>query len=185
MSEAEQPSPPEAQPAEARPSSSQKLAQTLVFGRNPRRTLIRICVLVVSVFVLFRFVLLLVRIEGVSMFPAAKEGEVHCILRTAYLWEQPKRFDVVAVEVVRGGPVLLKRVIGMPGEEIGIKHGLVQVNGHPLTEPHVKARLPWNHNPVRLGPAEYFVVGDNRTMETAGHSHGWCDRRDIIGKLLF
>ena len=57
--------------------------------------------------------------------------------------------------MVGGQAVLIKRVVGLPGERIAITDGDVLVNGLPLVEPYVTARLRWNVGEVQLGPHEY------------------------------
>jgi len=163
----------------------QRLARVLVFGRRPGWTLVRIALLVVSAVVVFTFVLLPVRIEGASMFPRCKEGEIHCVNRLAYWRREPARFEIVALRPVREGPFLLKRVIGLPGEEVAIRRGVVHVNGQPLDEPHVRGRAPWEEHAVRLEAGQYLVIGDNRAIERALHSHGVAERWMIVGRLWF
>ena len=77
------------------------LWKRIVFGRNPRRTLLRAAGLaVVSLFV-FKFILLPVRISGVSMEPAYRRDGINAINRLAYVFAQPRRGDVVAVRYSR------------------------------------------------------------------------------------
>lgn len=159
--------------------------RVLVFGRRPRRTLWRIAVLVLTAIVVFKFVLMPVRIQGVSMFPAFKEGEIHCVYRLAYLRREPQRFDVVALRPFEGAPILLKRIVGLPGETVSIRRGTIHINGRPLEEPHVRGRGKWDEHEVRLGADQYLVIGDNRAMEPALHSHGSAERRMIVGRVWF
>jgi signal peptidase I len=163
----------------------QRLARVLVFGRRPGWTLVRIVLLVLAAVVVFTFVLLPVRIEGASMFPRCKEGEVHCVNRLAYWRRAPARFEIVALRPVKDGPYLLKRIIGLPGEEVAIRQGVVHVNGRPLEEPHVRGLSKWEERPVRLETDQYLVIGDNRAIERALHSHGVTERWMIVGRLWF
>ncbi len=167
------------------PSALRKVARVAVFGRRPSWTLVRIAVLVVGAWFVFTFVLLPVKIEGASMFPRCKEGEIHVVNRLGYLHRKPDRFDIVALYPVKDGAVLLKRIIGLPGETISMKEGVVHINGSPLSEPYVRGRAKWEEHPRTLGPTEYVVIGDNRAMEHASHSHGHAERSMIIGRLWF
>jgi signal peptidase I len=174
-------------PAENRPPSPlARLFRTLAVGRRPKWTLIRILSLVLIVWIIVTFVVLPVRVVGVSMFPTFKEDEFHCINRLAYLRGEPQRFDVVAVRVIEGGPILLKRIVGLPGEVVSVRRGTVHINGEPLEEPYVRARLHrWHDHDTKLEADQYLVIGDNRSTEPGMHSHGVCHRRYIVGKLLF
>src|SRR5258706_6563553 len=105
----------------------------VVFGRYPKRTLIRLTCLVVTTFVLFRFVLIPIRVSGFSMLPTYKEGRVSVVNHLAYRWKRPQRGDVVAVRLPEeNNIVLLKRIVGLPGERVRLDHGRVLINGKLL-----------------------------------------------------
>ncbi len=157
----------------------------LLFGQHPKRTIIRVIVLVVATLVTFKFVLLPIRVSGVSMFPAHKDGQILMVYRLAFARKDPQRLDVVAIKVPRYNVVLLKRIIGLPGETVSIHSGFVFINGKELQEDYVKARLPWNENATELGKDEYLVIGDNRAMSQVDHDHGVCLRTEILGKVIF
>ena len=82
--------------------------------------------------------------------------------------------------------VLLKRVIGLPGETIAVEQGIVRINGEPLEELYVKnQKAPWQIPEQTLANDEYYVIGDNREMRESNHDHGPVNERDIVGKVLF
>ena len=158
--------------------------QVIAVGRNPRYTLVRIVVLVVVCVALFHFVLLPVRVDGISMFPTYKNGSVNFSNRLAYLWHEPRRGDVVTIRYAGEHLMLLKRIIGLPGETVAFDNGAVLINGQPLPEPYEKHPGDWTLLPRKLGPDEYFVVGDNRTMPYKQHTFGVVERFRIVGKVL-
>ena len=157
----------------------------LVWGRNPRRTVIRGLVLVAVTFIIFRFVLLPVRISGGSMAPTYRDGRINFINRLAYEWRKPQRGDVVGVKMAGTRVLLLKRIIGLPGETVAIEQGVVHINGQPLAEPYVKHRAPWQLTPRTLGPNEYLFIGDNRGMPQEAHEFGIGEAGKIAGKALW
>ena len=73
--------------------------QIVVIGRNPKVTLVRVAVLIVTCFVVFRFILLPARIEGISMLPTYKDRSVNFVNRLAYRWHEPRRGDVVGIRL--------------------------------------------------------------------------------------
>ena len=158
--------------------------QTLTIGRNPRLTLVRVVILAVVAFITFRFILLPVRVTGGSMEPSYHEGRVNFINCLSYLGHEPRRGDVVGIRYAGRSVMLLKRVVGLPGELVGFQDGRATINGHPLDEPYVKFPSDWVRYPVQLGPDEYFVVGDNRSMPMENHTFGISERQRIIGKTL-
>jgi len=156
----------------------------ILIGRHPRKTLVRIVVFLVTCFVVFNFILLPIRVEGISMLPAEKDRSVNFVNRLAYLWHGPRRGDVVSIRLAGPHVMYLKRVIGLPGESVAFVAGRALINGQVLDEPYEKLPCDWNHPPIQLGPDEYFVVGDNRTMSWDDHTKGKATRDRIIGKAL-
>jgi signal peptidase I len=155
-----------------------------VIGRNPKVTLVRVAILIVTCFVVFRFVLLPIRVEGISMLPTYKDRSVNVVNRLAYLWHDPQRGDVVSIRLAGPHLMYMKRIIALPGETIAFEHGRVLINGEVLDEPYEKTPCDWNCPPVKLGPDEFFVVGDNRTMPQQFHKFGETPRYRIVGKVL-
>jgi signal peptidase I len=158
--------------------------QTIAVGRNPRNTLIRIAILIVVCVILFHFVLLPVRVDGISMLPTYKSGSINFANRLAYLWHEPQRGDVVTVRFAGYHLMLMKRIIGLPGETVAFSNGTVFINGKPLDEPYEKKPGNWTLPPKTLGPDEYYIVGDNRTMPWRDHTFGVVERYRIVGKVL-
>jgi len=156
----------------------------LVIGRNPKVTLARAVVLAILCFVVFKFVLLHIRVEGISMLPTYQDGSAHFVNRLAYLWHEPRRGDVVSIRLAGVHLMYLKRIIGLPGETVAFANGQVLINDQVLDEPYEKLSCDWNLPPEKLGPDEYFVVGDNRTMPPENHTFGKVERDRIVGKTI-
>ena len=157
----------------------------VIFGRNPKRTLVRIVILVTAACLIRGFVLLPVKVEGPSMLPTYRNHTVHIINRLAYLFHEPRRGDVVAIRFLAGGHMMyLKRIIGLPGETVNFHAGQLYINGQPVAEPYVKLRSNWEHEAEPDGPDQYYVVGDNREMEWVRHEQGRAPRDLIVGKLM-
>jgi signal peptidase I len=158
----------------------------ILIGRKPKRTLVRIGVLIVASFVTFKFILLPIRMEGISMKPTYQNGRFNLVNTWAYRWTKPRRGDVVSITFTGRSAMLLKRIIGLPGERVAIRQGIVSINGNPLDEPYLKEfRAPWNRQEVQLRLDEFFVIGDNRSMPARFHEFGEVTRRRIVGKVVF
>ncbi|MBI2220836.1 MAG: signal peptidase I [Acidobacteria bacterium] len=156
-----------------------------LLGRRPAHTLIRVGVLVVVSIAVFGWVLVPVRTYGPSMLPTYASGSFHIVNRSAYGYRGPARGDVVAVRLAGWRVVYVKRIIGLPGERIAIRDGIVFVDGRAIDEPYVVRRGEWNVPELTLGPDEFFVVGDNRGMRMDQHEFGRVKRERIAGPLLF
>jgi len=158
--------------------------QAIVFGRRPERTLARIVVLVVVCVVVFKFVLLPIRIEGPSMLPTYKDHRINFINQLAYVFHEPQRYDVVGIRTSGKSIMYMKRIIGLPGETIAFHEGHAMIDGKVLNEPYIKNPCNWEQPPRTLGPSEYYFVGDNRSMPWADHYQGVAPRERIVGKVL-
>ena len=157
----------------------------MLFGRNPRATLVRVAVLIAASVIIFGFVLLPIRLSGISMLPTYRSGGLAFANRLSYLRREPARADVVAIRMAGPNVVYVKRIVGLPGERIEIAMGVVLVDGEPLAEQYVARKRPWNMPEETLGDDEYFVIGDNRAMAMKDHDFGKTTRARILGKLVY
>jgi signal peptidase I len=158
--------------------------RTMVLGRHPKRTLVRVVVLVAVSVVVFKFILLPIRVEGTSMMPTYRERGINFVNRLTYRSHDPQRGDVVAVRTTGYHILYMKRVIALPGETVAFHQGHAVINGTALDEPYVKYSCDWEIGPETLGPDEYFCVGDNRSMSAHEHFKFRAPRSRIVGKVL-
>ena len=158
--------------------------QVLTIGRRPKNTLIRIVVLAAACFVTFKFILLPIRIDGISMLPTYHTGQVNCINRLAYLRHAPQRGDIVSVRLAGNSVMFMKRIIGLPGETVSFAGGKTFINGKFLDEPYLKFSCDWEAEPIQCSANEFYVVGDNRSMPFTFHTQGRAERERIVGKLF-
>lgn len=161
------------------------LTRRIIFGREPRRTAVRVLALAAVAFITFTWLLTPIRTEGISMEPTYRSDSFNLVNRLSYALSQPARGDVVAIRLAGPSVVYVKRLVGLPGERVSFAKGVFYVNGAPLDEPYVRHRRPWDVPEVTLGPSEYFAVGDNRGMQASSHSFGAVDRVRILGTVLF
>lgn len=119
------------------------------------------------------------------MRPTYESGELLFVNRVSYLASGPRRGDVVAIALAGERVYYVKRVIGMPLERVRIVEGTVFIDDRPLDEPYVRARRPWNVDEVTLTSNEYFVIGDNRSMNARDHDFGRVLRSRIAGRIVF
>lgn len=159
--------------------------RALLIGRNPKRTLIRIVVLVAACWVIFTLILLPIRVTGISMVPTYPNRSFNLVNRLAYLRHEPQRGDVVSIRLTGLHGLFMKRIIGLPGETVAFVNGRVFINGNILDEPYEEnLACDWDRPPVTLAADEYYFVGDNRSMPQADHTQGVKKRIYIVGKVL-
>lgn len=157
-----------------------------LIGRRPGRTLLRIGLMLGGSLCLFKFVLIPIQVSGISMFPTCMDGSINFVNRLSFVFgAPPQRGDIVAIRDTEKNVLLLKRIIAQPGERIAIVNGQVLINGQALDEhDYIRARQQWNEEERTLGPGQYFVIGDNRTMIQSLHRHGQFSRDQILGRVL-
>lgn len=123
-------------------------------------------------------------VRGESMEPNYMDGDIMVVDKISYRVDQPKRGDVVAM-FFPGEPRnrFLKRVIGLPGENVTIQDGAILLNGEPLDEQYLPEGVLTFPNIERdLIEGEYFVVGDNRGASSDSRAWGPVPNNYIIGK---
>lgn len=125
-----------------------------------------------------------VRVDGFSMNPTLKDGEFVLVNRLAYRLGEPERGDIVVFHYPPDpSQDLIKRVIGLPGDEIQIEDGQVWVNGTPVAEPYIAAS-PLYRGSWRIPAGNLFVLGDNRNDSSDSHSWGMLPQENVIGKAV-
>jgi signal peptidase I len=123
-----------------------------------------------------------VRVENISMKPTLVPGEFLMVNKLAYKIGKPKYGDIV---VFHYDPTedFIKRIIGLPGDTVEVKNGVVYVNQQAFTEPYI-AETP-NYTGTWIVPAEsLFVLGDNRNNSSDSHVWGFVSMKEVIGKAI-
>jgi len=117
------------------------------------------------------FAVMAVVVQGSSMLPALHDGERVLVNKLVYRLRPPRRGEIVVFRHERmPGRMLIKRVIGLPQEELSIARGLVSVSGAPLVEDYITEPSVDDCGPVYVPRGRIFVLGDNRN-----HSHDSTD----------
>lgn len=135
----------------------------------------------------FRFILLVGVIPSASMEPTLMTGENLIVNRLSYVTEEPARGDIVVFDSEEYDELIVKRVIGVPGDVIDIIDGNVYVNGCRLVEDYVAGTTTPSVNQVthfEVPEDSVFLLGDNR--EVSADSRWWNDPYisydEILGK---
>ncbi len=138
------------------------------------------------------------RIPSESMENTLLIGDRVLVDRVSWRFSDPERQDIVVFHPPFEGPVLIKRIIGMPGDEIALEDGAVSVNGKKLDEPYVREvkgeavpsepfdnGLPWSlQKPYTVPAGNYFVMGDNRIDSGDSREFGPVPRGQLVGKAF-
>ena len=125
-----------------------------------------------------------VRVENVSMQPTLNPGEFLLVNRVAYTLTKPSIGDIIIFHAPNVPDLdYIKRIVGLPGDEIEVRDGIVYVNNQPLYEPYISS--PPNYSGSWTVPENfYFVLGDNRNNSSDSHIWGFVPSEDIVGRAL-
>jgi signal peptidase I len=143
--------------------------------------------ILVSFFIIL-FVYQPVKVEGGSMEPGLEDQERIFINKLVYRWEKIERGDIIVFRYPRDPrKSFIKRVIGIPGDQVRISYGHVYINGKPLEEDYVPAEYADSRSyPMTIiPPGSYFVLGDHRSMSNDSRDFGPVQRGYIYGKAVF
>lgn len=140
--------------------------------------------------VITKFVIVKVEVPTPSMETTIMVGDHLVANRLAYLFTEPKRGDIVVFKFPDDETQdYIKRIIGLPGETVEIKDGLVYINGgdNPLEEEYLKEPMKGSFGPYEVPEDCYFMMGDNRNNSTDARfwENTYVKRSKILAKALF
>ena len=189
-------------------------------GREILEWVLTLAVAVVAALVIRSFIFEPVRVDGASMNDTLQDGDIMFVSKWDYnsVWlcfpwqsaeakesaprlatglSEPNRFDVVVCRYPnRGDTNFVKRVIGLPGDELYIRDGYLYINGEKYEEAYINDayRVAGGSNgwafaseeePYRVPEGEYFVMGDHRNNSNDSRAQGTITRDMIVGHVRF
>ena len=146
------------------------------------------------------------RVEGESMAPTIKPNDRIFIDKISYVrlnfkklgaslpfiefndkvlfaFDPPKRGDILVFQYPENpSRNFIKRIIGLPGETVEIKNGIVRINGVILQEPYVMKNYTQDFISIRVPSKSYFVLGDNRQVSNDSRRWGVVPLTHAVGK---
>ena len=126
-----------------------------------------------------------IRVDGASMEPTLESGEFVIVNKLAYMLGKPQVGDVIVFHYPRDpSQEYIKRVIGLPGDQVSVLAGKVYVNNQPLEEDYIAAS-PVYEDTQNVPEDALFVLGDNRNNSSDSHNWGTVPLDYVVGKALF
>ncbi|MGH9423374.1 MAG: signal peptidase I [Thermoanaerobaculia bacterium] len=155
----------------------------LVTHKSPLRLVLEPLAIAIVLAIGVRAALRLYVIPSSSMAPALVPGD-HIVVTPYRFGSKPVRGDVIVFHSTRGGDeLLIKRVIGAPGDLVESRGGRVIVSGHAVPEPYVAEQATTGSIAAQIVPADsYFVLGDNRADSLDSRNWGVLPRDLVIGR---
>ena len=133
-------------------------------------------------------------VSGASMYPTLHNGDRMVLSKVGDI----HRFDVVILKAPDENVEYIKRVIGMPGDTVEMKSGVLYINGKKIDQPFINTEalakqtvfmddftLESLTGESKVPEGKYFVLGDNRGVSKDSRMIGFIDRSAIEGKAVF
>ena len=133
-------------------------------------------------------------VSGASMYPTLHNGDRMILSKIGDI----NRFDVVVLKAPDENVEYIKRVIGMPGDTLELKQGVLYINGKKIEQPFINTEalqkqtvfiddftLQSLTGETKIPEGKYFVMGDNRGVSRDSRMIGLIDRKAIAGKAVF
>lgn len=146
--------------------------------------LVIVVVIPIRAFVVSPFI-----VDGASMHPTFENLDYLVVDEIVYRFKAPERGDVIVLRYPANPSVFyIKRIIGLPNENVSIDRGMVTVTAAggetlALSEPYTVNEDATYTDDVLLKENEYFVMGDNRPNSSDSRAWGPLPRKDIVGRV--
>ncbi|OGK19807.1 signal peptidase I [Candidatus Roizmanbacteria bacterium RIFCSPHIGHO2_01_FULL_39_8] len=143
--------------------------------------------------VVYLFIMAPNQVKGASMEPTFLSGEYILTSKIAYKFREPHRGDIIVFQSPRNPDIdYIKRIIGLPEDEILVRNQEVYVNGNLLGENYIADKTNvWeggfikNGVPIIVPDNSYFVMGDNRPRSSDSREFGPVPYQSIIGEVFY
>ena len=172
--------------APAEDSAGASSSEAPAAGRRRRRpSAFTIAIVLIALIVIVKlFVAEPFRIPSQSMEPTLRPGDQTLVNKLS--GDSPDRGDLVAFHAPRTGEILLKRVVAVGGDTVGLEDGVLVVDGRRVREPYADpdAIDSVYFGPVKVRPGTIFVMGDNRANSDDSRDFGAVPTDRIIGRAV-
>lgn len=155
-------------------------------ARELLKTIFSYIFIIAAVIFIRIFIIDPVRVDGPSMNTTLANGEIMLLNKLAYIRHDIKRFDIVVIK--SNNKLIIKRVIGLPGEIIEYKDNVLYINGKKVNDPYPSTATDdftiGDIGHVKVPGDTYFVMGDNRSdsLDSRYPSVGVIKKDQILGK---
>ena len=136
---------------------------------------------VIALFINF-FLAQATQVLGQSMEPNLHSAQRVVVEKVTYrFFHGPRRGDIVVIDLPDQSEMLIKRVVGLPGETVEVRGGTVYIDGQELEEPWETNPGGGNYGPTTIPPLHVFVFGDNRGASNDSRRFGPVSIEHMVG----
>lgn len=160
--------------------------------KDAREWVVSIVTALLAVLIIRSFFFTIIRVDGTSMTDTLQNNDRLFVTVLDMKLHGPDRFDVVITHYDDTRKEYVKRVIGLPGDTLEVKSGVLYINGEAYEEPFlspdriVNYSLPqYDFGPIEVPEGSYFVMGDNRDNSRDSRRVGFLSEDKIVGKVRY
>ena len=136
--------------------------------------------IIIAVILIRTFIITPVRVDGASMDQTLEDGQILLLYKLANI----DYGDIVVLDEEKENEIIIKRIIGMPGDTVSIENNTVYVNDEEIEEDYAYGETS-DYEEITLEDDEYFILGDNRPISKDSRYFGPVKEDEIIGKVIF
>ncbi len=145
---------------------------------NVIKELIPYVLIIIAVLLFKKYLYAPIKVNGESMMNTLHDKDIMILDIIDYKIHGLKRFDIVVVD--EGSELIIKRVIGLPGELVEYKNNKLYINGKKVNDKYASKET--EDFSILVPKGEYFVLGDNRTNSLDSRVFGTFSKDKILGK---
>lgn len=147
--------------------------------------ILTILIPVVVAMLIHNYLFTFARVDGDSMLDTFHTNNITGVSRLHYRLHEPQRGEIITCHYDDGDKLYVKRIIGLPGETLEIRNGVVYINGEALQEDYIVHKDNYSFGPYILEDNEVLVMGDNRVVSLDGRQLGPIPLDYIYGRVMF
>ena len=132
----------------------------------------------------FHFVFQPFQVSGLSMSPTLKDQDYLLVDRLFMGTPHLRRGEIMVLQMPQGGPFIVKRLVGLPGDSVEIRDGVIRVNGKVFPPPPGGRVAAKDFGPFRVPQGHLFFLGDNGPVSLDSRQLGAIPLKDLYGRVV-
>ena len=150
----------------------------------------KVVVCIIVLLFIIQYVFSITKVVGNSMNPTLKDEELLILNKFKYRFTDIKRGEIISLKY-DNTKYLIKRVIGLPGENVSILNSKLYINDKEFQEAYISSDLTYDNFYLKdlgyekIPDGMYLVLGDNRVDSLDSREIGLVKKEDVIGKISF